>query len=404
MAASDINNVAYIVKRLYNDREPENLASRRRLWLTKVPKQGDFVGESLTVPIKIGNPMNISTTLAGAQASAAGNTAGRKWVATRVLRYGDVVVDGPSILATGNNKGAFVELLEQEINGTLDEHGRRLSNDLYGNGSGSLGKVSAVAAGVITLVNADDAKNFGLGQTIGANPTETGAPGSMRAGQGIVSAINEDGSQITYTGTITAIAAGDFLYNANASATDYDFGFKGLAAHVPLVAPVGGDSFFQVDRSVDVNRLAGWRLNQLGYSIEENAYQLGVRIMRAGGVPDLGLISPSNFVKLVLSLGTKVEYTGGSTTAEVGFQYVTLQLPSGPCKMYADPDAPSDRFYLLQTDTWKVRFLGNGFPHIIMDDSLRMLRMAALDAIELRTRSIAQLLCTAPGYNGVAAC
>lgn len=404
MAASDINNVAYIVKRLYNGAEPQNLASRRRLWLTKVPKQADFVGESLTVPIKIGNPQSISTTIAGAQAAVANNTVGKKWVATRVLRYGDIVVDGPSILATGSDKGAFVELLEQEINGTLDEHGRRLSNDLYGNGSGSLGKVLSVAAGVITLVNADDAKNFGLNQTIGANPNETGNVGTMRAGQGTVSAINEDGSQITYTGTITAIAAGDFLYNANAVATDYDFGFKGLAAHIPLVAPIGGDSFFGVDRSVDVNRLAGWRLSQLGYSIEENAYQLGVRIMRAGGVPDLGLISPSNFVKLVLSLGTKVEYTGAGGTADVGFQYVTLQLPSGPCKMYADPDAPSDRFYLLQTDTFKVRYLGSGFPHIIMDDSLRMLRMATLDAVELRTRSIAQLLCTAPGYSGVSAC
>lgn len=400
MAISDFNNVSFILKRLYSEKEPENLAARKRVWLSKVPKRQDFTGQSLTIPVKFGNPQSISTTLPGAQAGVS-QTKGIAWVGTRVKRYGDAQIDGESILATGNKAGAFVELLEQEINGTLDEHGRRLSNDLYGQGNGALGVVSAVGGGVITLTNADDGKNFSVGQSIVANPNATGNAGTLRAGTGVVSNVNEDGAQITYTGVITSITAGDTLFNGiQGTATDYDFGFFGLAAHIPLVAP-SATLFLGVDRTQDVNRLAGWRLSQPGFSIEENAYQLGMRIMRGGGAPDLGLISPTNFVKLVQGLGTKVEYEGAGGTAGVGFANVVINLPSGPCRMYVDPDCPSDRFYLLQTDSWIVRYLGKGFPHIIMDDGIDKLRMASNDAVEVRTRSIAQLFCFAPGWNGV---
>lgn len=402
MAISDFNNVAFIMKRLYSEKEPESLAARDRVWLSKVPKRRDFTGQSLTIPVKYGNPQSISTTLAGAQAGVA-QTKGIAWVGTRTKRYGDIQVDGESILATGNKSGAFVELLETEVNGTIDEHGRRLSNDLYGNGSGSLGKILTVSGatnGTIVLVNADDVKNFAVGQSIGANPNETGNAGTMRVGNAIVTSRNEDAGSFVFTGTITAIAISDFLYNANTTATDYDFGFQGLAAHIPLAAP-SATLFFGVDRTVDANALAGWRLSRPGYSIQENALTLGTRIQRAGGKPDLGLISPTNFIQLVQDLGSKVQYDGAGGSVEFGFESVTVQLPSGRCKFYPDPDCPSDRFYLLTTRSWIVRYLGSGFPHIIMDDGLRSLRLGTSDGIELRTRSIAQLFCFAPGWNGV---
>src|SRR5215471_1006904 len=251
------------MKRLYSDNEPENLASRDRVWLTKVPKRRDFTGISLTVPVKYGNPQSISTTLPGAQAGV-NQTKGVAWIGSRVKRYGDIQVDGESILATGNKAGAFLELLELEVNGTIDEHGRRLSNDLYGNGSGSLGKVSSVTGGTngtITLVNPDDVKNFAVQQSIGANPTETGSSGTARVGTATITNRNEDAGTITFSGTITGLQAGDFLYNANATATDYDFGFMGLAAWIPLTAP-SATLFMNVDRTADVNALAGWRLNR----------------------------------------------------------------------------------------------------------------------------------------------
>jgi hypothetical protein len=402
LAISDFNNVAFIMKRLYSEKEPENLASRQRLWLTKVPKRQAFTGQSLTIPIKTGNPQSISTTVAGAQGQV-GQTKGFAWLGTRIKRYGIAQVDGESILATGNKAGAFVELLEQEVNGTIDEHGRRLSNDLYGDGSGALAQATAVSGatnGTITLANADDAKNFSLGQSIVANPNRTGNLGTLRAGAGIITNVNEDAGQITFSGTITALGATDFLYNGTATVNDYDFGFFGLQAHIPLTAP-SATLFLGVDRTQDVNKLSGWRLSRPGYTIEENALSLGTRIMRAGGRPDLGLIAPTNFVTLVQSLGTKVQYDGAGGDVVTGFDSVTVQLPSGRCRFYADPDCPGDRGYLLTTSSWTLRYLGSGFPHIIMDDGLRQLRLASNDGLEVRTRSIAQLFCYAPGYNGV---
>jgi hypothetical protein len=65
-----------------------------------------------------------------------------------------------------------------------------------------------------------------------------------------------------------------------------------------------------------------------------------------------------------------------------------------------DSDCPEDRGYLLNMDTWKLKHLG-GLPEIVSTDGLTMLRRPGLDQVEVRARYYAQLVCTAPGHNGV---
>lgn len=176
-----------------------------------------------------------------------------------------------------------------------------------------------------------------------------------------------------------------------------------VADWLPVERPKVGDNFCGIDRSVDPERLAGWRLNQPSFAIEENALELGTLIVRAGGSPDIGLVSSIKFARLVQSLSTKVEYDGDAKGANYGFEYVTVSLPSGRCRIYSDPDCPDDRLYLLQSNTWALRYLGKGVPHIVTDDGRDRIRINNADGIELRCRYWGNQLCNAPGFNGVAA-
>lgn len=401
MALSSLTNVGFITKNIFTDEEVQDQATRQRFWMKKVRKKGGWTGTTITVPIRIGNPQGVSNTFTVAQANA-GQSSGRAWIGARVRKYGVATLDAESMEATKDKKGAFMELVETEVDGVIDEFGRRLSSDLYGDGSGSIGRCSndpVDAGGPIQLLDANDVRFFALGQKIVANPNKTGNVGTMRAGVGTVTAISHQNGTVAYSGTITGITTNDFLYNEG----DYDGALKGLAAHLPLVAPVGGDSFFGVDRSADVERLSGWRLNTPAFSVEENALELGTLICRAGGRPDFGLVSSTKFMRVSQSLSSKVEYDGDAKSANYGFEYFTVGLPSGRCRIFSDPDCPDDRLYLLQNDTWALRYLGKGVPHVVTDDGRDRIRINNADGVELRIRYWGNMFCNAPGFNGVAA-
>lgn len=395
MATANLSTVPYIYKSVYAGKKPENLASRDRVLLSLMKKEGGFTGDDFKFAIQYGNNQGISSTFSDALANA-DVTKGKKFTLTRAMKYGVGTINEEAAEAAGDDKGSFVRLVTSQMDSTIDELGHQLAIALYGNGSGSIGKISSVSGGVITLVQADDARNFSEGQVIQANPNETGNSGSMRSGSGTVTAVDEDAGTVTYSGTITSVAANDFLYTKG----NYDADIKGLAAWLPLTAPTSGDSFFGVDRSAAPQRLAGWRVTTTSNSIEENMKKLAAKIRRAGGRPKHAFLSPMNWNTLQNNLETKVVRDEGGE-AKFGFDSLVMATPAGMVRVYADPECPPDRGYILDMSTWFLKYLGSGIPHIVDTDGLRMLRQASADGLEYRFRYWGNLGCWAPGHNGV---
>ncbi len=395
MATADLTTVPYIYKSVYSGKKPENLASRDRVLLSMFPKEGGFTGDDFKFAIQVGNNQAVSATFATALANK-GYTQGKKLTVLRKRKYAMGSIDEEAAAASGDDKGAFVRMVTTQMDSTIDELGHKLAIALYGDGSGTIGKINSVSAGVITLQYPDDARNFNIDQVINANPNRTGNVGTMRSGDGVVSAVNEDEGKITYTGTITSIAANDFLYTKG----DYDADIQGVGAWIPDVAPTGGDSFMGIDRSSNPQRLAGWRVTTTGISIEENMKKLAAKIRKAGGRPKHAFLSPMNWNTLQNNLETKVERTEGGG-ATFGFEHIVMATPAGMVKVFADPECPPDRGYLLDMSTWHLRYLGSGIPHIINGDGLKMTRHADADALEYRFRYWGNVYCTAPVRNGV---
>lgn len=397
MAASDLSSVAYIYKRLYSEKAVGDLAMRDHPLFKMTNKEGGFTGTAYFYAIRYGNPQGVSGTFAGAQSGAA-SSKGVQLQASRKPKFGLITLNGEAMAAADGDKGAFLELVTQETDGVIEEMGDSFAFDFYRDGTGQRGRRASASTNVITLTANDDVRNFKVGATVIASANADGS--SPRVGSTTVAGLNEDGTTITLTSAagITSFADNDYLFRLGDPGTC----MEGLSLHLPLTAPAGGDSFRGIDRSVDARRLAGVRINDTATSIEENVGLGAVKISQIGKKADKVTVNPIRFWEVARRLNAKVEYDGGGGKADFGFEYVSIHSPAGTIKMYADPDCPTNRFYVMNQGTWYLKHL-KGLPHIIEDDGRPNLRMTTEDAIEARARGWVNLVCTQPGSNCVGA-
>ncbi len=396
-----------MLKELYPAGVPENVAAKAHPFMSMVKKVDDFEGDNLVVPVYYGNPAGRASDFATAQANARSSSS-VKWNITQAADYAVILVEAITLRSSRSNRGAFVNARKTEIDMMLSQLGNSAAHALYRSGHGALG-ITASDPGTgttITLTDADDSRNFSVGQYI---VFADGADGSTaRTGQAQlrVTAVDEAAGTLTVHAACSAggtgIADGDYIFTAGDKLADGTLGqlkMMGLAGWLPLTTP-SSSAFFGVDRTAHPTRLAGHRLNATGNSIEENILTLSESIVRSGGRPDKCFISHGNFNNLIKGLGTKVEYNGAGGKADVGFGGVQIHTSAGPVMVHPDPDCPSNRGYCLQMNTWQLHHL-DAFPHIDTLDGNSALRQSTADGIEVRARYWANLACIAPGWNGV---
>ncbi len=119
--------------------------------------------------------------------------------------YGTIEISDKAIRASSNNSGAFVDLLNAEMEGLLTASKFNLGRMLYGDGSGKVATVSAYSAGELTV---DSVKNLIEGMVVdiytGSSAKETG----LR-----IAYVDRANKKITFTTTPTTTpASADVLY------------------------------------------------------------------------------------------------------------------------------------------------------------------------------------------------
>lgn len=402
----NLANFAPMLKTLYSKKRVENLTFPESNLFMDVPKAEDFYGQSFTQPLIYGNPQGRSQQFTVAQANK-GNTQSAKFVVTRTKDYGLVSIDNETILASQNDAGAFAAARKTEIDGMFREMAATAGIDLVGTGSGVRGQVSVaqvLSASVLALLDPADIVKFEVGQAIVASAANGG--GAVRSGvayivardyrNGTVTVSSSMGGAPTALNTcISAIAVSDFLFVQG----DYDAKLKGYKAWLAYGGP-SATPFFGLDRTVDQQRLAGVWEDLSALSIEEALIE-GAKIMkRVGANIDRVWISDDRMADLIKSQGTKVQFVNNQVTPELGFQGVKLQTGKGVVDVFADRNLSAGDALMLQRDTWVLKTLG-GMPQILNMDSLEALRDATSDSIEVRIGYYGQLICSAPGRNGI---
>lgn len=396
---------AAILKTLYPQKEITKAFYKNNPLYAMMPKSSDFFGNNQQLAIRYALTGGRSQNFTNAQANKAGSKLGA-FTVTRVHDYSLASIDGETLRATANDKGALISALENETESCLAALTRNLAVMMYRSGTGSRGAISAgsaVGTPTITLANIQDITNFEVGNVLTASQTDGGA--LRNAGATItITGVDRDLGQLTAAGNwsaaIAAVAAGDFLYQqGDEAAAGANKMLSGLAAWVPPTAPTA-TLFFGLDRTADKTRLGGLRYTGGGAPMEETVQTVISRAAREGADTTHMFINTADYLNLALGLGSKVIYDQNTTDIpDVGFTSIRVASPgaSGFTKIFGDPNCPKGTGFGLQMDTWKFWSLGDvGF---LMDDDQRILRENAADSYEMRMGWYGQTTCVWPGAN-----
>lgn len=393
--ATELSDVDFLYKEKYIDNLVD-VATRMHPTLNMMERKGGFNGRQENHSVKYGNPQGIGSTIALAQA-AIRETKGVDFTYARKFRFGVLRLNGDAMAASEGRDGALMDLLSMAADSMLSELGDAAGFDLMaGEGNGIRGQRLSISSNTVTLTGAHTARNFKVGMLVGASANSDGS--SPHTGSTYVTAVDIANNTVTLNSAagITLFANSDYLFRVG----DPDKCFTGMEQFIPLTAPVlSSDSFRTVDRGVYPELLAGVRLADTGYLPEDAAGYVATLIQATSGKrPTHCALNPIVFHGVARRANAKREYLKGST-AEIGFEAITVWTSAGPIKMYADPDVPMNRGRVLTMKDWVWRHL-EGWIHVIQKDGLYSMRLADDDGVEIRHKSAGDTLCKDPAGQG----
>lgn len=419
MAAMTQSSVSGILKELYDDQKVQWLTYKDNPALAMIKKEEKFPGKYFPVPVIYGLSQGASATFANAYGNQSSPQVA-EFLVTRVADFSLASIDGQLLAAAQTDPGAFIDGAELMIDAAFQTAVNRLASAMFRNGAGTIGQIASVVliSGTsykVTLTNPDDAVQFEVGQTIVAVQNVDGS-GSAPVDVGLISAVDRNLGTMNVT-SATNIAAdwpaayylatqGDLPTTSNnnfqpsgSSGTNSLLKLAGFAAWLPITVPVS-DSFFGVNRNLDVQRLAGVSFDGTALSLEEALLQGTGRIALNGGRVDTGICSYATYTALITSLGSKVQYIDESI-GDIGFRGVQVNGANTVMSIFPDRNCPDGLIYCLEMDSWVLRSQ-NPAPHILKYmDEIEILRVPGVDSAELRVGSYCNMYTNKPGHNGV---
>lgn len=401
-------------------------------FLDAVPKFSDGGGLNFTTAVVTGNPQGLGATLAIAQANAGlagglGDFKGKQWIVPYGDYAGSVVINDKQIKQARKNEDAFFNWFNEEIDGIWRGFLEHMSYLMFCEaglaiGSGTIG----ASNGVITLDDATAVIRFPVGSTLQASAASGGSSSDtlITSGNiGYVFAVDQNlgtvtvatsaanaaaGTGGTPTGwngqTIYLFRQGDFGGDSNPNVI-----FKGIPSWIPATAPGSTDSFYNVNRSLDPARLAGFRLlaaDVAGMSIRK-------RIKRAVAIINNRSTTPG-ITHVVLNkekwqdLADEMEAQGVrilESNEKYGFGTNSIALAAGGdvVEVIGDRACPYATGFALTMpkDGSNIQMKSiDGFPHIIREDGLEIVRSATANDYEHRIAAYPAFVIKAPGWCG----
>lgn len=438
--ALGMQEISGILKQIYDGQKLATLYYKNNPLFAMLRKKEDFYGETYPLPTIVETPTGIANIFANAQlpnqlingGSGTGGNQGPakfvKFMLTRASVYGVHVIDRQAMLSAANNIGAFVNGQMATMDAMIQGVTNLMAQQLYRSGSGSIGVISAISTGVITLTNPTDARYFTVGQICIATSADPvpGATVTQRAGFGYVISINRAGGTVTVgnaaaaspttAATPSAWAPGDYiaingtspLNGPTLSGALVPIAITGLMAWIGMSQSItSSDVFFGVNRSIDTWRLAGgyYDGSANGQSVEEALYDASTNLFMEGGYPSHAFVGPNAYAALQKSCAarnvfeTEVEASMGENgEAHLFFKGITIQGAGSHFIVLADRNCPPYAAFLMPLEDWALYSL-KAAPHVVDDDGVSFLRQTSADAFEFRLAAYAQLGCSAPGHS-----
>lgn len=401
--ALGMNEIVGVLKEIYDGQVVQTLTYTDNPFLAMVRKDTNFGGKLYPIPVITDSSQGRSASFTYAQNNQSPMKIS-EFMLTRVSDYSIAQITHEAMLAASTDEMAFINGVKAEVDQAIQVCVNSLASALFRDGSGVIGGVSSISTGVITLSDPNSITQFAVGQVLQAVASPVSSSSTPRSAVGYVIAVNRAAGQLTVSttaggsaGTPTSWVATDSLVVQG----DFYSKVTGLAGWLNAANVGTSDSFFSVNRSSDVTRLAGVYYDGSAQSIEEALIDASNLLAREGGKPDVCIMSFSSYSALEKALGARAVYTEWEGPAEIAFRGIKVNGANSVINVFPDRNCPGQTAYLLTMKSWVLASLFEA-PHIFdYNDGVQMLRMATNDAAELRIGYYAQLGCNAPGHNAL---
>ncbi len=325
-------------------------------------------------------------------------------------RFADVKVQDFTVKSSRNADGGIEKVLKRKIDGLKDEFMQTINYMGYRDEGGS--KIQLVATtGTLAVFNgtatATDSTKAGV-QFV--KPGMTFNMGAVLAGTGLESLV---GVPLTAKVTGRNVGAGTFTYtagsaNAHPSGSAYIFedgtagaALAGLRSWCPLTDTLAATTFKTVDRTVDVNGLAGIRVAGVGETLEESLNDAVSQHRALGGDPDAVLIHPKRFAQLKKEMSGRLQWVetkgkplvGGSNS--FGFRGLQIDGNGRPVVVYEDAACQTECTWVIDTNTICMRSMGM-VPFVPNDDGLMLRRITGTDQWQSELWGYLEIICARP--------
>lgn len=416
------SSVPGILKELYDDQKVQWLTYKDNPFLAMCKKEEAFPGKYYPVPVVYGLSQGASATFANAYNNQTSALVA-EFLVTRIADFSLASIDGQLLAAAQTDPGAFIDGAELMIDAAFQTSVNRTAAAMFRNGAGTIGQISSVAlvsgtTYTVTLTNPDDSVQFEDGQLLvavqfvdgsGTAPTDTFLISQVNRNTGVLTGTSATNIAADWPANYFLAVQGDLPSTSNnnfqptgSTTTNSLLRLAGLAGWLPISGPGVSDSWFGVNRNLDVQRLAGVSTDGTQLSLEEALLKGTGKIALNGGRVDTGICSYSTYTALITSLGSKIQYID-EKVGEIGFRGVQVNGANTVMSVFPDRNCPDGVIYALEMDSWTLRSQ-NACPHILKYmDEIEILRIPGVDAAELRVGLYGNLYTNRMGHNGAIA-
>lgn len=307
-----------------------------------------------------------------------------QFVSTLKNLYGTIEISDKAVRASENNAGAFVSLLNAEMEGLLKASSFNFGRMLYGDGTGKLGAVSAIANGAFTL---DSVKNVIEGMTVDFR-TSAGAAISGAAARRILK-VDRVNKKITVSGsalTATEVPVGSIVTVQGS----YNNEITGLGAIFG-----SGATLYGLTRA-DHSWLTPYKKDEVG-AISETVIQTALDTIEENSGAAVNFIVCSWGVRRALQ---KLFATNNRNidTATLSGGYIAMSYNGIP--IVADRFCPDGTMYLLNTDDFTLNQLCD-WQWIEAEDGKVLKQIAGKPVYTATLVKYAELICARPIGQGM---
>jgi hypothetical protein len=372
------SSLSAMLKELYSDDRVANAIYKKNALLGMVPKDEKIEGKYFVQPIVYGAGQSRSASFSTAQSmSAKSGELMADYIVQYVENHDDATVATKLMAMSTSDKGAFLRAIKLIPDNHMQNFGNDIAVSMYRDSSGFRGRISSdttLASSTLKLAQAADATNFEVGMQLDVAQTQSSAStrayGSASHGL-YVSAVNVTAGTLTVATTpvpggtpcnitdstdgVPTADHGDYLYVTG----DRNAKFQGLSGWIPYGGPTGGDSFYNVDRTVMPTRLAGTYIDGTsGSSISSVIEDAIAQTNLIGGDPDYCFMPFKKFAALSKELGSKAQIVNVQSTAQVGYEGIKVAGSGSVVTCLADRSCPANSMFLVKMDTLKLRSWG----------------------------------------------